>query len=525
MAFNLELVANYPAAFAGMFWFVRRLELSHAAALFGAMLFAFGGFNLLHHHHINMVAVVAHMPWLVAAADVLIVDERKSARTLAFAAMAALLWSEHLLGFPQGVWWNVMALAAFGAFRAGETGRWRQLLPCAAALALSVLLGAVQLLPSAAAAAQSIRMRLPRDFALSFSLHPFNLLQLWSPYFFQGGAYSRGELMLFHEFGIYSGAILPIALIWVWIRRDALPDRRRLIAAATVFAAVALVLALGRAGGAAALFTYVPVLQSLRVPARYILLAHFALTILAAITLDDLLAIAAGKCPPPAGRRLAALWIPAALGIVTTVALNARLLDYGRRPFSSAPDAAIGVAIVAIVTLLVALAGQRVRWAIAALVVATTVDLGLWGIRFIYRQPARTIDELTQAIPPAPENPADAYAAASMQGPYSTICSCAAAALTGAWVFSPRHGICSTAIWPVAVRHALIHARGREASGRTRGRYRAWLTQFAAGADGRPGWWPIAPGIWSWRGRAPRRRVLTERFHDGWSAPIAGARR
>ena len=77
-AFNLELVANYPAAFAGMFWFLRRLRFSHAAALFGAMLFAFSGFNLLHHHHINMVAVVAHMPWLLAAADVLIVEGKRA---------------------------------------------------------------------------------------------------------------------------------------------------------------------------------------------------------------------------------------------------------------------------------------------------------------------------------------------------------------------------------------------------------------------------------------------------------------
>ena len=71
-AFNLELIANYIAAFAGTFWFFRRLQLSSTAALFGAMLFAFSGFNLLHHQHMNMVSVVAHMPWLLAATDVLI---------------------------------------------------------------------------------------------------------------------------------------------------------------------------------------------------------------------------------------------------------------------------------------------------------------------------------------------------------------------------------------------------------------------------------------------------------------------
>ena len=45
----------------------------------------------------------------------------------------------------------------------------------------------------------------------------------------------------------------------------------------------------------AVLLSYLPVLQSLRAPARYIVLVQFALAILAAITFDDLLAIADGR--------------------------------------------------------------------------------------------------------------------------------------------------------------------------------------------------------------------------------------
>ena len=418
-AFNLELIANYPAAFGGTFWFLRRLRFSHSAALFGAMLFAFSGFNLLHHQHINMVAVVAHMPWLLAAADVLIVDERSRARTLAFAAIAVILASECLLGFPQAVWWNAMTLAAFGLFRAGQTGRWRQLAPCAGAVALGALLGGIQLLPTAAVAAGSTRMGLSGKFALTLSMHPYNLLQLWSPYVFAQGAHNdpRGA-MLAHEFGIYSGAILPIALIWVWIRRGALPERRALIAAATALAALGLILALGRYGGVAALLAHLPVLQSFRAPVRYIVLVQFALAILAAVTLDDLLAIAEGRSAPPSARLMAAIWIPAALGIVTTVALNSGLLPYGRHTFSKAPAASAGVAIVAAVTFLVYFAGRRARWAIAALVVVTALDLALWGLRFLYEDPPRTIPELTQAIAPAPDGPAESYAAAPKLGPY-----------------------------------------------------------------------------------------------------------
>src|SRR5262245_2873121 len=200
-AFNLELVTSYPVAFGGTFWFLRRLRFSRAAALFGAMLFAFSGFNLLHLHHMNMVAVVAHMPWLLALADVLIVDERKQPWAFAFAGMALVMGSQLLLGFPQAVWWNAIALGSFVVFRAAETRRWRQLPACAAAVAIGVLLGGIQLLPTVDAAAHSKRMDVTHDFSLTFSLHPFNLFQLWSPDFFQRGAYSAGEAMLFHEFG------------------------------------------------------------------------------------------------------------------------------------------------------------------------------------------------------------------------------------------------------------------------------------------------------------------------------------
>ena len=48
----------------------------------------------------------------------------------------------------------------------------------------------------------------------------------------------------------------------------------------------------------------------------------------------------------------------------------------------------------------------------------TALDLALWGIRFLYDDLPRTIPELTQGIPPAPDNPAESYAAAPKHGPY-----------------------------------------------------------------------------------------------------------
>jgi len=526
-AFNLELIASYPVAFGGTFWFLRRLQFSDPAALFAAMLFAFSGFNLLHHHHMNMVVVVAHMPWLLAAADVAIVERGRRARILAFGAMAAILASEFLLGFPQAVWWNLITLTAFGVYRAHETERWRPLLPCGAAVALGILLGGIQLLPSADAAAHSMRVGLSREFALTYSLHPYNLIQLWSPYFFARGAYSASDYMWLHEFGIYSGAILPIALIWVWLRRRELGERRGLIVAVTVFAAVTLALALGRYGGVAVLLTYLPVLQSLRAPVRYIVLMQFALAILAAVTLDDLIAIGERRAEPATGWMIA-LWVPAALGIATTLALNTRLLGYGRHTFASAAVAAPGIAVIIAVTLLVFLAGRRVRWAIAALVVVTAIDLAAWGIRFVYREPARTIRTLIQAIEQPPDNVVESYASAPENGRYrSDILVMAGYRLTSGYVGlfpAVEHPLDSTLAmelsgrrWfftPDGVRHPAVGAVERV----------RLLDEKGEGATGKAVLIGDRPGNLVAQVNAPGRRVLafTERFHGGWSATSNG---
>ena len=524
-AFNLELIANYVAAFGGTFWFLRRLQFGHSPALFGAMLFAFSGFNLLHHQHLNMVAVVAHMPWLLVAADVAIMDERTRVRTLAVAAIALILGSEFLLGFPQAVWWNVLTLAAFGWYRAGEMEHWARLVPCAAAVLIGTLLGGIQLLPTADVVAHSDRMSFTPDFALTYSLHPVNLLQMWSPYVFEAGAWSNVDPRWFHEFGIYSGAILPIALIWVWIRRRALPARRPLITAVTVFAAVTLLLAFGRYGVLAGLLSHLPVFRSLRAPTRYIVLVQFALAILAAITFEDLIAIA-NRRSAAISRAMPTLWIPAALGIVTTLALNTGVLPYGPHTFSRAAAAAEGPAFVLAVTVLVFLAGRQVRWALGALIVVTAADLAAWGLAYVYREPPLTIEELTRGIPEAPADPANSYAFAPLRGPYRTdILVLRGYRLTSGYVglfpapFYPLDSETTARLsgtkWfftPDVVRHVFQGAVERVRLLDDQGHAATGTASIVLDRPGHLVVDVVAPG--------GRTLALTERFHDGWLATV-----
>jgi hypothetical protein len=193
------------------------------------------------------------------------------------------------------------------------------------------------------------------------------------------------------------------------------------------------------------------------------------------------------------------------------------------------PAAAPGVAIVAAVTLLVFMAGRRQRWAIAALVVVSAVDLGLWGLTFVYRQPARTIAEMTAAIPPAPPDPADSYGSATDSGPYrSDLLVMRGYRLTSGYV----------GLYP-ATRYPLDSDVARELSGTrwsftpegvrlpvegSAARVRLVGDRLRGEGGGHARLSVDRPGNLVAEVDAPGRRILafTERFHAGWSGTIDG---
>ena len=101
-AISLEMLASYVVALAGMFLFLRHLSFRRDAAATGALLFAFSGFQLLHLNHLNLVAVTAHIPWLLYAADVVLTAPDRRRLAVAFAGVGLILGFELLLGFPLG---------------------------------------------------------------------------------------------------------------------------------------------------------------------------------------------------------------------------------------------------------------------------------------------------------------------------------------------------------------------------------------------------------------------------------------
>ncbi|MGH9370764.1 MAG: hypothetical protein ACRD15_04460, partial [Vicinamibacterales bacterium] len=170
-----------------------------------------------------------------------------------------------------------------------------------------------------------------------------------------------------------------------------------------------------------------------------------------------------------------------------------------------------------------------VGWAIAALVVVTMVDLGAWGILFIYREPAQTIRALTRAVPPAPDGPADSYASAPARGPYrSNLLVMQGYRLTSGYVGlvpATRHPLESDiALRLSGTRWVFTPDGSRHPAAGGVDRVRL-LDEQGHGSTGSARLTVDRPGRLIAQVDAPGRRILafTERFHDGWSATIDGA--
>ena len=394
-AFNVEVIGSYLAALIGMRLFLRRVGLEAVPALVGALIFAFSGFNLLHLNHMNAVAIVAHLPWLLLAVEEALTGGTGRARALGGAAIALLVGSEILLGYPQYVWMSALVAATYTMARVAALRTARGLGRVTAFALLGLAVGAVQLLPTAEASADSIRGAPTLSFLLSFSMHPLNLVQIWSPYAFPDRVYAAGEELFVHELGIYNGAFCAVAPFWLLARWRSL-NHRPVVIVAGGLCLIGLVLALGRYG-----FIYqllAPYLPPFRTSARHIMLVHFGMAILAAVAFDDLMACARRRDRLPSSAA-ALLVAPIVLSLVAGLVAVPFADDGPRAQLQPVWFRLIaGAGLVAAATRIVLLTARGARPAFLILPVFVAVDLGLWGYGYMWATPPRTIAELAASV-------------------------------------------------------------------------------------------------------------------------------
>ena len=305
-AFSIEIFSIYAFLFAGCFLLLRCWKMSPPAALFGAFLFTFGGTNLILLEHINAIAVVAHLPWILLAIHRAFESEMPRKRALWLSAIALLTGSQVLLGHPQSVYFSSLLEGGYVVYLMAVRARWARLFEVAVSLLAGLLIGAVQLLPTLTATMDSSRSRPPIEFLSEMSLQPQELLQWINPLLWQG--YRYDQFRAFYNLFLYCGGIVTILLfLWILTRKDLESPRRKLALFLGIVGSTGLFLALGKYNLVFPLYARLPVIGLFRGPARYTVLVDFAVAAGAALALDQLRATGGQLSLSPLTKRLAGL--------------------------------------------------------------------------------------------------------------------------------------------------------------------------------------------------------------------------
>ncbi len=415
-ALGWEWLAAYPVMLAGTWLLLRRRLGRLDAAMFGSLVFTFSGFNLLHFIHPNAVAVVAHIPWLLWAIDIVLVDSRRSKVALAQAGIALLTGSQLLLGHPQSVWFSLLTEAAYATFvvtlsKRFAASRHDRGVECVRpigyrgsrcprlviAKVCGLLVGGIQVLPTVDALGDSARQSAAATFTGWGSLHPLNLVQLVAPYMFSTRVAGQNT----HELGLYAGAVPLMLVVWMVIRRRELGRLRHLAWASCGFGLLALLLAFGKYGLLYRLQGWLPLVGSFRFPCRYLVLFHLATAVTAAIGFvllvrdhqlsrgehggDPLV----GQIPLPTMRRGASGGLWAVVGVSVVVALAG--LAWQDQPWTaSVPAVLAGPLLLGTAAALVAAAANGSRLAMVGSILLAAADLGVYGLSYaVYPKTAR----------------------------------------------------------------------------------------------------------------------------------------
>ena len=423
VAWNLECALSYSFMYAGVWLFMRRRGLGHACALFAAMTFAFCGFNLLHFVHVNAVAVVAHVPWLLYTID------RLTARRTDFQSIrpgavhpspfpeesrvaslvlliATLTGSQLLLGYPQYVLYSLIAEGLFLAYAMRErhdTNSWHRAAAVTAPWALAKLLGlavgTVQVLPTLEALADSARQNADASFAAWGSLHPLNAVQLIAPYLFATRVVGQNT----HELGLYAGmAPLLLAVIAITNRRLLLnlANQRTIFRFALTLVLLGGLLALGGYGPLYRLVSALPLVGSFRFPCRATVLVQLGIGLLATVGCS---LVYGGLFSDKQAVRNPRNTLTALLAGSTVLAGAAPVLwpDYVASP----QLVWSGPLLLLLGLLLVYCSATGRRWALSVLVVFTAIDLGVYGLSYgVYRGATSLNDYVANAPAPTIEN-------------------------------------------------------------------------------------------------------------------------
>jgi len=396
VAFTLEGARSYVLLLLGGVLYLRRTGLRLDAALLGASLFAFGGFNTFHFMHINVTGIIAHIPFLAIAVETTLRSQRPGGVALAVWCVSVLTASMLLLGHPQFAWLSLVAMGLLTLYwLARGVGRDRALW-LLAAVAIGFVLAGVQLLPQFESLADSFRAEPGEEFLDQLVLRPAALIQLVSPDFYRESAGRAGGLI--HK-DLYLGAVAPVLFVWVAMRVRSLGRWRVPALTSLAILTLSIVMAFGLSGGLYRLQAMLPVVGLFRAPERYLLIASIASSVLAAIAFIDLARLAE-RGERLEWRRVVFLAVPA-LAAVATIAYryHATMPMWVLLNASHPTRLALGCVPVVLASVLVIGAARGWRSAIPLLLALAIIDLGAQGLAWMRFEPPVSLDAFVASLP------------------------------------------------------------------------------------------------------------------------------
>lgn len=425
-AFNVEFAISFPVMFLGMAVFLRRWRLPVSASLFGAAMFTFSGFNLLHSMHINTLQVMAHMPWLLALIDGAMRGRTRRSRRMSAVGVAVLTLSQWLLGFPQAVYFSALAEGPYALLMAGVLLRQGMELRAVAsrlgwllmAKTLGTITGAIQWVPTLDMLAESKRAEPTPRFSYSLSLDWRDLLQFIGPYFLGRELFvGRSMRPTAVEFGLYNGVVATVLTVWAVgrlrrvVRRqdsevssadggrpDSAISTNILAGAALVFGLFILLMAFGDGTVVYPLVSKLPFLRSFRAPARHIVLVHFAMAILGAYAFADLLRRPGREPRRDLGMLLLSAWAPTGLLLMRFAPL---WRAYGQS-LAAPASWLISPALITLAILLTLAAARGHKAALIALIILAVVDQAAYGFRYVRSATPQSLSDFVTQFPSPP---------------------------------------------------------------------------------------------------------------------------
>jgi hypothetical protein len=288
---NLFMLAAYVSAASTTYGYVHMLTRTRLAAAISGTTYALSGALVAHAVHPSLIHAAAWLPLFIWSLEMLARGRRAPRAWLVVGALSVALCA--LAGHPQIFAYTVCLGAVVAIFRSSRAraGRWRYLAQVSLLVALGASLAALQLLPAAELARESVRASL--DFA-SFTAYQLPLRQIPTlifPFIYGGSPQTFYALPYFGAWASESGGwnaseltpyvgLLPLMLASVAVISHRRRDRSHVRLWCGV-AIVALLLALGSTTPLALIAYHLRFINKFRAPARHLVEFSFAASVLA----------------------------------------------------------------------------------------------------------------------------------------------------------------------------------------------------------------------------------------------------